>query len=150
MVKVYLVISFFMFIGCSTNHAFIKDRSQPKQSLKINSVQILHKGAYSGNIASDETSDFCKNFTLDESQVIEFFITANLVNLEDYEHNLIASNCYMDGTFVLDDGTTGNWKIDRSRRGFLYSHDGKAHYYYCNQCENELYYQSCDINCTYH
>ncbi len=149
MVKIFLITFLFIISGCSSEYHFIEDNNEPTQFLKLNSVQIVHKGAYSGDIASDETPDACKEFILSAPQIIDFFTTANSINLREYEHELIASNCYMDGTFVSADGTSGTWKIDRSRRGFLYTVDGNATYYYCNECDNPLFYQSCDINCIH-
>jgi hypothetical protein len=149
MVKILLITFIFMIFGCSSSNDLTDDENQSQQLLKLISIKIVHNGAYSGDIGSDETPDMCKSFILEEFEIFNFFVTARSATLREYEHDLIASNCYVSGTFVSENGVRGTWKIDRSRRGFLHFSGSKSEYYYCGECENQLFYESCDINCIH-
>lgn len=145
MVKLWFtILSAMMLASCSKNNT---DHSQAPINSKLTKPQIEFNGAYQGHISSDETEKSCEDFVLAELEVITFFSKSRSATDREYVHDLIASNCYANGSFVLD-GIQGTWNIDRARRGF-HSLAGKTEYYYCFECDNPLFYEPCDIDCVY-
>jgi len=112
--------------------------------LELSSVEILISGQYSGLVSGEETVESCKDFQLAEADVLAFFRMAERVDQRQYGHDLDASNCYASGTFTASSGATGDWKIDRARRGYLHLKAGGTTYFYCPGCVNELFYEADD------
>lgn len=148
MVKLLVVFYVLMLSGCSTD--INKTTNSKKASVNLSmlaSVHIENNGDYSGNISSDESPEMCKDFILTESDVFDFFVRSRPITLREYQHDLTASNCYASGSFVSKNGVEGTWKIDRSRRGFLSTPNSDSAYYYCGECTNQLFYESCESEC---
>jgi hypothetical protein len=76
------------------------------------------------------------------------FTSARSATLREYEHDLTSSNCYASGTFDSESGVSGDWKIDRSRRGFIHVRHKEPEYYYCGECKSQLFYEPCDMDCV--
>jgi len=110
----------------------------------LSSVEILSSGQYSGLISGEETVQSCRDFRLAEADVLAFFKTAERVDLRQYGHDHEASNCYASGTFTALSGATGDWKIDRARRGYLHLQTGGTTYFYCPSCADELFHEADD------
>ena len=149
MVKTFLFAFNLMLFGCAASPYFTTDQNRPEPSLRIKSLKVMHTGVYSGDIAADETPSLCHDFVLTKAEVLNFFKTARSATLREYEHDLIASNCYISGLFESEGGVKGAWKIDRARRGLLLFSDGASKYYFCGECENKLFYESCDVDCIH-
>lgn len=144
MVKLWFIVVSIVLTSCSAHNA---DHGERTVKSKFTDVKIEYNGAYQGNISSDETEKSCEDFVLSETEVTTFFSASRSATDREYAHDLIASNCYANGSFVLE-GTQGIWQIDRARRGFL-SLAGKTEYYYCAECDGPLFYETCDINCVH-
>jgi len=143
-----LILSALTIFGCSPGgNEAINNEKMSIHRFGIESIKIVHNGDFSGRISSDESIGTCKSFILSESDVLIFFATARSATLREYEHDLNASNCYASGTFVSKTGISGEWKIDRSRRGFLHNQSDEPEYFYCGECQNPLFYEPCDIDC---
>lgn len=150
MVRILTILSVSTILACSSNATFgVNNEKKYSQHLDLESIKIMHNGDFSGKISSDESIETCKKFVLSESDVLIFFTTTRSATLREYEHDLNASNCYASGTFVSKSGASGEWKIDRSRRGFLYTQNGEPEYFYCGECNNPLFYEPCDIDCVH-
>jgi len=133
MVKYLPFLCIFLVIGCS-------EKNQEEQLFELKSITIDSKGSYSGYISSDETAESCKTFVLENDKALNFFKHSQVVTLREYEHDLTASNCYVNGTFVSSLGEKGTWKIDRARRGML-TIGADTTYYYCSDCKSSLFYK---------
>jgi hypothetical protein len=149
MVKLLLISSALILYGCSSGD----DETTNKQKASGNllnpeSIKIEHNGDFSGYVNSDETPEMCKSFILDKADVLSFFTSARSATLREYEHDLTASNCYASGTFVSESGVSGDWKIDRSRRGGIHVQHKEPEYYYCGECKSQLFYEPCDMDCV--
>ncbi len=150
MVRLLLITSVLILSGCSSSdHETTTKHKSPGDVLSIESLKIEHNGGFSNYISSDETPEICKGFVLDKIDVLNFFTTARSATSREYEHDLIASNCFSSGTFISNSGISGDWKIDRSRRGMLHVQDKVPEYYYCSECKIPLYYESCNIDCAH-
>ena len=99
MVKTFLFAFNLMLFGCAASPYFTTDQNRPEPSLRIKSLKVMHTGVYSGDIAADETPSLCHDFVLTKAEVLNFFKTARSATLREYEHDLIASNCYISGLF---------------------------------------------------
>lgn len=145
MVKQPLIFLCMALAGCSSGKSSVMNAGFSSDgAIPLKNIHILQNGHYSGLISSDETPEVCSNFMLTETVVHHFFVTAESVDLRKYEHDISASNCYASGTFESakgDEGDEGDWKIDRTRRGFLHLQDGQTTYFFCNKCNSDLYYE---------
>ncbi|WP_444944719.1 hypothetical protein ACJJIK_08190 [Microbulbifer sp. ZKSA006] len=146
MVKYILLFFTTLALSC----LIINNTSQAQQLLDFKSIHIVNNGSYSGYISSDETAESCKAFIVNKSEIIEFFKNSRAATSREYAHDLTASNCYASGSFITSTGVEGTWKIDRARRGLINFNNG-AHskYYYCSECKNTLFYESCDMECIH-
>ncbi|MES2212665.1 MAG: hypothetical protein V4490_05960 [Pseudomonadota bacterium] len=150
MVKLLFITSALILSGCSSSdHETTTKQKSPGNVLSIESIKIEHNGEFSNYISSDETPEMCKSFVLDKADVLNFFTTARSATSREYEHDLTASNCFASGTFISNSGVSGDWKVDRSRRGTLHVQGKAPEYYYCNECKSQLFYEACDIDCAH-
>lgn len=141
MVRLLLFSLISMAAGCAEYGLSTNKPTELQAFLKPEFIQIAHNGAYSGDISSDETAETCKTFTLDKSDIVTFFQLAHTVSLDEYSHDLIASNCFASGSLVSGGHKIGDWKIDRARRGFFHPTDNKTQLYYCNACQSTIFYE---------
>ncbi|MCF6257651.1 MAG: hypothetical protein L3J98_03380 [Gammaproteobacteria bacterium] len=146
MVKIILSFFIALTMGCSV----INNTDKIQQLFEFNSIHIDSNGSYSGYISFNETTEYCKTFVLKKSEVVDFFKQSRAVTSREYAHDLMASNCYASGGFILSTGIAGTWKIDRARRGMINFDNGDdTKYYYCSECKSTLFYESCDIECVH-
>lgn len=148
MVRLLIFCCLCSLFGC--NYQRVKgDFDTTSKNFDVRTIDIIHNGEYSDEISSDESADICREFILSEDQVVLFFSTAYSVNLSNYEHELIASNCYADGNISIENRVVGSWRIDRARRGLIKFNGREPVYYFCADCNDELYYEPCDLNCVH-
>lgn len=106
----------------------------------ITSVRFVDNGAWTDQISSDETSEFCSGFVLTENDVRDFFKAARTATAREYEHDLDMSRCFASGELILS-GKSSLWKIDRARRGRLIFPDKSERYFYCPACKNDKFFE---------
>jgi len=136
MVKTLLILITILITACTSKPSF--DTSANK--LDVSEIEIHTLGGFSGLVSSEETEEMCKSFVMNNKEVISFFELSSSISDREYGHDLTQSNCYVDGTLLLMDGSSGKWKIDKAGRGFISFTDGKVIYRYCNDCQIEAFY----------
>lgn len=136
MVKTLLILITILITACTSKSSF--DIRGDK--LNILEVNIHTLGGFSGLVSSEESEVMCKNFIMDSKEVISFFELSSSVSDKEYGHDLTHSNCYIEGTLLMIDGSFGKWKIDKAGRGFISFSYGKVIYRYCNDCRIEALY----------
>jgi hypothetical protein len=116
----------------------------------IKSIVVQESGT-EGDNAED-----CKDFTLTETDVHEFFKVARAASNRELTHETpqYACNGFTVGSLVLQDGKTAKWGIEQRRYGWLlvpspgYAPDGVfTLYFYCSECRSEKYGEDCDNDC---
>ena len=161
MVKInwcFFIFTLFLF-GCSAHSGKLPDNADitdktgsdiefVSSGFSIIDFTIVDNGAYSGDVSSHETAQSCRDFWVTDDSVKSFFLASDIIDINAYQHELVASNCYASGTFLTADGKTGSWQIDRARRGFL-AFQEDSYLYYCHRCRQDIYYAPCDVECVH-
>ena len=117
-----------LLLGCATP-------AVPLLSTGPDTVQIQRNGAWHDRISSDESAQDCATFLLSSADVRDFLTRARPVSERTYAHELDASRCVASGSARFFPGVTGQWQIDRERRGLLTLSDGRTLYLHCGACK---------------
>lgn len=112
-------------------------------------VAIEKNAAWEDFVSSDETSDMCKDFVLNDDDIKEFFRLARTATEREYSHDLLMSRCHAEGAITMAGNRAGKWKIDRTRRGMLILSNGQRYFFYCGKCQSKAYTEPCDIDCIH-
>ena len=136
MIKTLLILLIITITACTSKPSFDTNANK----LDISEVEIHTSGGFSGLVSSEETEGICKSFVMNNKEVISFFESSSSVSDREYGHYLTQSNCYINGTLLLLDGSSGEWKIDKAGRGFISFPDGETIYRYCDDCQIEAFY----------
>ena len=116
----------------------------------LKSVVVEENGARSGNRdkMSEDEIQACSEFTVSETDVLEFFKVARPASRREYGHDLDVSPCYASGRAMLQNGETVEWVIDSARRGALFVNiGGEPAYYYGYKWRIEEYPDVCNFAC---
>lgn len=133
-------------LGCLSAAGAWAEEAAKGLPFGVRSIKIEVAGGYAGdavkeeNASLNESEESCKDFTLTESEVSQFFANVRQASPSEYLHDLKASSCYVSGTLVAKDGTEGTWKIDRSKRGFVMLAAGEPGFYVCEGCKGSSFY----------
>jgi hypothetical protein len=93
-----------------------------------------------------DDSEICKDFTLTEEDIREFFRDARRSNRME-AHEFIVSRCRVSGDLILGDGRKAPFEIDQNRQGWMAPEKGTFLWFYCATCKNQGYFEACDIDC---
>lgn len=135
--NIFLPLIMFFIASCST----VDDGTEPKLyslNLKgINKITITDVGIKS--VAGKELNISCKNFTLTQKNIEEYFSLAKRVSKNDYRHMLDWSPCYVRGKIFLNNGDIGKWGIHQYRGGTINFGTDKIIYMYCPTCKAKMF-----------
>ena len=104
---------------------------------RIQAINIKENGTISP--AAENIDSQCKRFRLNQSNVIDYLRTAQVVSQHDYLHTLDWSPCFASGTVYFQGGVTGVWGIQQHRVGSLKLSDGRDLYLYCWKCKSRQF-----------
>ncbi len=103
--------------------------------------QELFQGDYqlkdlrTGFDADDSQSDIdaCRNFSLTEQQVRNYFKNAKIISREAWHYEYLWSPCYVRGTLIKK-GRAYNWEISTTQLGWIKDKKGKDFILACDDC----------------
>jgi len=118
---------------------------------KFKSVEITgnHRLEFDNlNIRTIEPQADCKTFELSKDDVLKFFQIARIISEKDsmFFNRDGESRCGKEGVFVLHDGRSMFWEINKNRHASiaLLSDSGIKEepylFLYCDECQNSQYY----------
>ena len=147
------LIALFIATGCSVKDQNTKKhmalRLPPTATNAVQSITTINDGLFNEIASSsEETIAHCEEFKITDEQAKKFFSSAIMVRREEYIHAYLPSRCYAEGTLQSMGNESGYWKIDRARRGLIKYDTQDSIYFFCNDCEEEVFYEACDLDCA--
>ena len=85
-------------------------------------------------IRGRNNNEECSNFSLTQSQILDYFNLANKITSHDYNHMIDWSPCNIYGEIVFNNDEKAKWLIQKYKGGEITFSTGETVYLYCPVC----------------
>jgi len=133
MIRNIFLLSILLFIVACTTDDGTEPKLFPLDLDGISRITITTMGVKS--VADKDSNISCKDFSLTQKNVEEYFSTTKRVTGNDYRHMLDWSPCFVKGKIFLDNGNVGEWGIHQYKAGTINFGTDKTIYMFCPKCK---------------